>query len=92
MSEQFEQEKQEAALAAEMQVVTGSRAFNNAITLRKAQIFELFCNTGKDQGDIREEAWRTMKNMNALENYFQEIAETGKMAQVTLDANPEDSQ
>jgi len=90
MSDKFEQEKRESAFAAMGQQVINNEAYKQAITVRKAQIFEIFCNTSKDQSDIREEAWRTMKNMDALEEYFRILLETGKMADQTLEANKEE--
>jgi hypothetical protein len=87
MTDKLEQEKRESAFAALGQQVINNEAYKQAMTLRKAQIFETFCNTKQDQPDVREEAWRTMKNMNALEDYFRILLETGKMADQTLEAN-----
>jgi len=85
MESQEEKLNKEVEFAQEAQKVLNNRAYIEAITLRKAQIFETFCATTKDQGDIREEAWRTMININALEDYFTELLTTGKMAQTTLE-------
>jgi len=79
-----EQEKQEVAFAAMGKQVLGNKAYQEAIIARKAQIFDIFCNTKPDQGDVREEAWRTMINMQALDDYFQQLLDTGKMAERTL--------
>jgi len=64
--------------------VVSNEAFKYAMTSRKAQIFDTFCKTNKDQADIREEAWRTMKNIMSLEQYFETLLITGKMAESTL--------
>ena len=89
MSDQKEQLEREVTLAQQGKVILNNPAFKQALVIRKAQIFEVFCNTKKDQEDVREEAWRTMKNMDALEQYFKEMLATGKMAEVTLKANEE---
>ena len=84
MSDQKEQLEREVALANMGKQVLGNEAYKTFLTIRKAQIFDVFCNTTKDQEDVREEAWRTMKNMNALEEYFRVSLETGKMAEQSL--------
>ena len=89
MSDQKEQLEREVTLAQQGKVILNNPAFKQALVIRKAQIFDVFCSTKKDQEDVREEAWRTMKNMDALEQYFKEMLATGKMAEVTLKANEE---
>ncbi len=86
MSNQKEQLENEVTFAAQGKQVLNNPAFKQAISLRKAQIFEVFCNTTKDQEDVREEAWRTMKNIDALEQYFKILLETGQMAETTLES------
>ena len=85
MSEQSEQLEREAAFAAMGKQVINNEAYKQAIMVRKAQIFELFCNSNVEQLDVREEAWRTMKNTNALEQFFEIALTTGKMANLDLD-------
>lgn len=82
--EQIEQLKEESSFAAKARIVLNNEAYKQAFTIRKAQIFEIFCNTKQDQDDIREEAWRTMKNLNALEDFFRTALETGNMADAQL--------
>ena len=41
--------------------------FRAALTARKAQIFDEFCNSGQNDDSARSECWRTMKNLDALE-------------------------
>jgi len=88
--DQEDQLKQEAAFAAMGQQVLDNAAYKHWVTIRKAQIFEDFCNTKKDQSDIREEAWRTMKNLNTLEDFFKEVLTTGKMATAQLESHKEE--
>jgi len=83
-SKQIQQLKNEVTAANMGRQVLSNKAYQDALTIRKAQIFEVFCNTTKDQADVREESWRTMKNMTALENYFNQLLATGKMASQTL--------
>jgi len=90
VSDETDQLKREVALAAEGKQVLNNPAFKNALVIRRAQIFDVFCNTKKDQEDVREEAWRTMKNMDALEQYFNEMLSTGKMAESTLESMKEE--
>ena len=82
--DQKEQQEREVAFANMGKQVVNNEAYRQAITARKAQIFDVFCKTKADQVDIREEAWRTMKNMDALEQYFKHILETGRMAEEML--------
>ena len=89
MNDQEEQLEREVTLAQQGKAILNNPAFKQALVIRKAQIFDVFCNTKKDQEDVREEAWRTMKNMDALEQYFQEMLSTGKMAEATLKENEE---
>jgi predicted glycosyltransferase len=84
MNEQEEQLTEEVKFAQMGLQVLNNEAYKSALTARRAQIFDVFCNTGKDQGDVREEAWRTMKNLDALEEYFQQVLTTGKMAEDQL--------
>jgi len=85
MTDQEDQLKRENALAEMGKQVVNNEAYKQALILRKAQIFEVFCNTKKDQADVREEAWRTMVNINALEDYFKTILTTGRMNEAILD-------
>ncbi len=85
--EQEDRLKQEVAFAAQGKLVVNNEAYKQAFDLRKAQIFETFCNTAKNQEDVREEAWRTMTNIIALEQYFEILLSTGKMAESTLELN-----
>jgi hypothetical protein len=65
--------------------VINNHVFKQAMIVREAQLFEVFCSTKKDQGDVREEAWRTMQNLKCLQQYFDEVLTTGKMADNQLE-------
>ncbi len=84
-NEQQDKLEKEVAFSQMGKQVISNQAYQEAMTARKAQIFHVFCNTKRDQVDVREEAWRTMKNMDALEQYFEQLLTTGKMAQMSLD-------
>ena len=86
MNEQEEQLSEEIKFAQMGQQVLNNEAFKQALITRKAQIFDVFCNTKQDQADVREEAWRTMQNLKALETYFNQLLATGKMAEMGLES------
>ena len=65
-------------------------AYKTFFTARRAQLFEAFSLTKKDQEDVREEAWRTIQNLNAMEEFFRVSLETGKMADMELESHKED--
>ena len=80
--ERLEKDIERAALGKQ---VKNNPMFQESITARKAQIFDVFCKTKQEQGDVREEAWRTMKNLEALEKYFDQLLTTGKMAEQKME-------
>jgi len=84
MNGQEEQLKEEITLAQMGQQVVNNHIYKQAFIARKGQLFDIFCKTKKDQEDVREEAWRTMQNLNALESYFEQVLNTGKMADIKL--------
>ena len=86
MNDQKDQLENKVTFAAQIKQVVNNPAFQQALILRKSQLFEDFCNTKQDQEDVREEAWRTMKNIIALEDYFNELLTTGQMAETTLES------
>lgn len=81
-----EQLENEIAFANMGKQVVNNEAYKQAMTARKAHIFDVFCRTKPDQVDVREEAYRTMVNMIALETYFDTLLTTGKMADAQLEA------
>jgi len=66
--------------------VIKNAAYQTVMTERKAAVFNAFCSTGADQQEEREECWRTMRNLLALEKSFERILTTGKMADEALKA------
>lgn len=87
---QLEQLERESDFAQMGKQVLNNEAFKQALTVRKSQLFEIFCLTKFEQSDVRDEAWRTMQNMNALEEFFRMALETGKMADITLESLKEE--
>lgn len=71
------------------QVLT-NKAYQTFLTARKAQVFQEFCQTKADESEIRDEAWRTMKNLEAMEKYFKKALQTGTLAQKTLELHNKD--
>lgn len=82
--DQKEQLDREISFAAMGKQVLNNAAYQEAMTVRRGQVFEVFCKTSQDQSEIRDEAWRTMKNLDAIEEYFRILLETGRMAEETL--------
>lgn len=82
--DQKEQLTEESKLGQIGLQVLNNHVFKQAMMVREAQLFEVFCSTKKDQGDVREEAWRTMQNLKCLQQYFEEVLTTGKMADEQL--------
>ena len=70
--------------AATAQQVLNNPAYQAAITARKAELFQTFTETSADQIEERNEAWRTMQNLTALEMYFQDFLINGKIAEQAL--------
>jgi hypothetical protein len=66
--------------------ILNSHVFKSAFDVRRANIFDVFCSTKADQPEVRDEAWRTMQNLLALERYFKEIIESGKFSQKELES------
>ena len=85
-SEQKERLEEEVKFAAIGQQVLNNEAYKTAITVRKTQIFDVFCRTKADQSDIREEAWRTKQNLLSLEDFLKNALTTGEMADKTLES------
>ncbi len=84
--DQEEQLLEESKFAQMGLQVVNNEAFKRAFTVRQAQIFETFCKTNKDQEDVRQEAWRTMKNLEALQQFFENALTSGKMADTSLES------
>ncbi len=85
MSNDDDQLKEESKFAQMGLQVVNNEAYKAAFNVRRAQIFDVFCKTNKDQADIREEAWRTMKNLDSLDAFFKRALTTGNMADISLE-------
>jgi hypothetical protein len=86
--DQIEQLEQEVDIANQGRLVLNNVAFKQAFARRQAELFAVFTESRHDEPEIREEAWRTMQNLTALEDYFRDILTTGKMASDDLKSNP----
>jgi len=84
-ADQIEQLKRESDFARMGQQVLDNAAFQQAMITRKAQVFDIFCESGMDQSDVREKAYLTMINMIAFEEFFRSAMETGRMADTSLE-------
>lgn len=82
--DQQAQLEREVELGNQGRLVLNNVAFRSAFDLRKAEIFLSFTDTTYDDPEGRDEAWRTMQNLISLEQYFDDILTTGKMASDTL--------
>lgn len=91
MKDQTEQEAREIEFAIMGQQVVENRAYQEAMTIRKAQLFNDFCKSKPDEQDKRDEAWRTMQNINALEDWFNTLLTTGRMARQQVEARKDQS-
>lgn len=89
-AEQIEKNKLESEFAQMGQRVLDNVAYKTFFTARRAQLFDTFAYTKKDQEDVREEAWRTIQNLNAMEEFFRVSLETGKMADMALESHKEE--
>ena len=84
MRDEEQELKEQIKFGALGQQVVNNAAYQSAMTTRKAHLFDVFSNTSQDQSDIREEAWRTMQNLKALEDYFENILTSGKLSDEQL--------
>jgi hypothetical protein len=76
---------EESKLGQMGQQVLNNHVFKQAMLARKAQLFDIFSKSKKEQTEEREEAWRTMQNLKVLEQYFEQVLTTGKLADSQLD-------
>lgn len=82
--------EQQSAFAQIGKQVLDNQAYQQFFIVRRSQIFNIFCDTKQDQDDVRQEAWRTMQNLNAMEDFFEHALTTGKMADKTLESYKEE--
>ena len=64
--------------------VKSNPIYQEAFTVYKAQLIDVFQQTNFTQSDERDEVWRKMQTVNHIEDYLNEAMETGVMAQHTL--------
>lgn len=74
---QVEGEKRRAA---EAEIVLTNPLYREAVTALKADLFEKFRRTNWLQAKERTEIWRTLKNLENLEQYLTRVITTGKMS------------
>jgi hypothetical protein len=82
--DQTEQLKREEELGNQGRLVLNNIAYQQAFQIRKAEVFMSFTDSKEGETKKRDEAWRTMQNLIALEEYFKEVLDTGKMARDQL--------
>lgn len=85
MNEELERLAEEVKLGNMGYQVINNEAFKKAVALRKQDLFDTFNKSKADEVEKREEAWRTMQNLNALLEYFDDLLNSGKMAKAQLD-------
>lgn len=78
-------EKQEINRGILAQQVIDNPVYKESIILIKADLMQKFETTKYSDSDQRDEIWRTMQNLNRLENKIARVMQTGKMSQTMLD-------
>jgi len=71
--------EQEKIRANQAQQVLDNPMFQEAFTALRADLFEKFQRTKWLQGKERTEIWRTLKNLNNIEQHLSRTMTTGKM-------------
>ena len=84
-----EREESKVALGVMAAQLLTNPAYVHIISQRKAEIFEEFSSSEQDQPEVREEAWRTMKNLDAILKHAVLMIDDGKMAEETLKLHTE---
>ena len=82
-------QQEEIRRANEAKMITGSPLYQEAFMILRGQMMEQFTKTKHDQSEERDEVWRTMKCLDAIEKQFASIIKTGKLAIVEKVAMPE---
>ena len=67
----------------EARSVINNPIYKEALILLKAQMMETFQRTKYDQKEEREEIWREMKVLDALERQLESVMRTGRLAELT---------
>lgn len=76
--------ERDVALASAGALVLGNEAYKVVMMARKATLFDDFCKTTHAQASEREDIWRTMQNLIAIEREFEFMLATGKIAKDEL--------
>lgn len=79
--------EEEAARGREAQSVLNNSIYKESLVIIKAQMFDAFVRSNADQSAEREEIWRRMNNLDALEKQLTSVMTTGKLGEATLDLN-----
>lgn len=66
----------------ESRAILNNPLYQEAIMTLRGQMMEQFTKTTHDQSDERDEVWRTMKVLDAIERQLESIMSTGKLASV----------
>jgi len=82
--EQLDKLQKQQELAAQGKLVVSNPAYRAAFTAIQAAIFQDFCSSKQGDSEERDEAWRTIKNLDELDTYFTRMLQTGKMATESL--------
>jgi hypothetical protein len=84
MIDEREQLEREVEIANDTRLLVSNPVFKAAMAVRKAQVFTDFTSSKADEIERRNEAWRTMQNLLALEAYFTNALQSGKLAELSL--------
>lgn len=67
------------------QLVTHNEAFKTAVATIREELFNTFANSKQDEHEKREEAWRSMQNLNRLLTHFENLLFTAKISEGQLE-------
>jgi len=64
--------------------VLHNELYKEAFTALRASLYDGFCHTKFKDSDERDEIWRKQQAVDFIENYLQEVMETGEIARASL--------
>jgi len=73
-------QQEEISRSNEAKMITTNPLYVEAFMVLRGQMMEQFTKTTHDQSEERDEVWRTMKCLDAIEAQFKAIMNTGKLA------------
>lgn len=82
--EQARQAKNELNRAELARQVTSNSIYQEAFMMFRAELMEKFTTTNYKQSDERDEIWRKMQTIQYVQDYLEEVMDTGKLARETL--------